>query len=251
MNISRQWHLFESTSENLIKDSEISNLILLEKEHGDLLIKMKEIQIDFEDFRRIFLQITQDVNQIMNNHIHRQTSKIILNTKDIQLLIVDYQSIENEINYLIKFIFSIQTQIEIYHKSILIYQTKLEKYRQDLTTIIINRTNCQYQILNLQKIIQRQNQNLQNLKNQQIIILQNRQQLHQQLHNLENKKTQILNHQQELLDTIKQTAEKNNLLEKEIFYSNNMIQNFNYSYQKLIRNQNRQQNITNNLQKTS
>jgi hypothetical protein len=242
------------------KAEQTRNLILLEKEHGDLLIKLKEIQLNLEDFRTKILQITQDTNnmkfqiqnqQQINNHIHEQTSKklnqLLLNTKDIQ----DYKFLINEIHYLLKLIFQIQTQIEIHNKSILIYQTKLEKYKQDLITNIINRTNCENQIINLQKIIHQQNQNLKQLKTQQIQILQNRQQFHQHIYSLENKKTQIINHQQQLLNTIKQTIIKNNLLKKEIFHSNNTIQNFNYSYQQLIKHQNKQQDITNNLHKTS
>jgi len=283
VNTSHLWHIFEIVTDRTItkkiiyedleklldhfeiqKKEQTRNLILLEKEHADLLIKIKQIQLTIEDFRTKILEIIQNTNEMklkietqqkMNDHIHEQTSKklnhLILNRKDIQILFLDYKSLVNEINDLLKFIFHIQTQIEIHHKSILIYQMKLEKYKQDLILIIINRTNHENKISNLQKIIHEQNQNLQQLKNQQKQILENRQQLHQHIHLLENDKIQILNHQQQLLETIKQTNLKNNLLEKEIFHSNNTIQNLNYSYRQLIKNQNKQQNITNNLHKTS
>jgi len=283
VNTSRLWHIIETATGRTItqeiiyedleklldhsrieKNEQTKNLILLENEHGDLLVKMKEIQLTLEDFRTKILQITKNTNEMkfqiqnqqkINDRIHQQTSNkindLILNTKDIQTLLFDYKSLINEIQYLIKFIFHIQTQIELHHKSILIYQTKLEKYKQDLAFTIINRTNHENQISNLQKIINQQNQNFQQLENQQIKILQNRQQLHQHIHTLENEKTQILNHQQQLLETIKQTTIKNNLLEKEIFHSNHTIQNLNYSYRQLIQDQNKQQNITKNLHKTS
>jgi len=95
---------------------------------------------------------------------------------------------------------------------------------------------------NLQKLIHQQNQNFQQKQ-----ILENR----QRIHILENNKTQILNHQQQLLERIKQTNLKNNLLEKQIFHSNNTFQNLNYSYRQLIKDQNKQQDKTNNLHKTS
>ena len=242
----------------------MKNLFVLEKEHGDLLIKLKEIQLSLEHFRTLFLQITKNTNkfkfniqnqQEINNQIHEQTSKkinqLILNTKDIRILLFDYKSLTNEIQYLSKFIFHIQTQIEIHHKSMLIYQTKSEKYKQDLTLSILNRTNYENQISNLQKIISQQNQYFQKLEIQKIQIIQNRQQLHQHIHTFETENNQILNHQQQLLQTIKQTNNKNNLLNKEIFHSNHRTKDLQCSYRQLIKDQNKQQEITKNLNKTS
>jgi chromosome segregation ATPase len=283
VNTSRLWHIFETATgatitQELIyedfqkllnlaqieKDEQTTSLILLEKEHGDLLIKMKEIQISLEQFRTTILHITQNTNEIkfkiqnqqqINDRNQEQSARrinhLIFNIKDVQTLLSDYKSLINEIHYLLKLIFHLQTQIEIHHKSILIYQTKLEKYKQDLTLAIINRSNHENQILNLQKRIYQQNQNSQQLQNQQIQIKKNRQQLHQRIHILEAEKNQILNNQQQLLNTIKQTTMKNNLLEKEVLHSKHAVKDLQYSYRQLIKDHNKQQDITKNLHKTS
>jgi chromosome segregation ATPase len=239
-------------------------LFLLEKEHGDLLIQMKQIQLSIEHFRTYILQITQTINQTkfniqtqqqINNQIHDQTSKrihhLIHNTNDIQTLLYHYKSLTDESHYLVKLIFHIQTQIEIHHKSILIYQTKLDKYKQDLTLITINRTDYEHQISNLQKLIHQQNQTSKQLQTQQMQIIQNRQQLHQHIHLLETENKQILNNQQQLIDTIKQTNTKNKLSAKEIFHSNQLMKDLQYSYRQLIKDQNKQQEMTKNLHQTS
>jgi uncharacterized protein (DUF3084 family) len=193
--------------------------------------------------------------QQINDRLYEQTStkinQLIFNTKDIRLFLLDYKSLVHQIDHLLKLVFHIQTQFEIHHKSTLIYQLKLEKYKQDLTFHILNRTKCENQIFDLRKIIDQQNQTLKQLDNQQIQILQNRRQLHQQIHRLEHEKTQIINHQQQLLDSIKQRILKNQFLEKQIFQSNQISKNLNFSYRKLIHNQNKQQNITNQLHRTS
>ena len=246
------------------KDEQTTSLMLLEKEHGDLLIKMKEIQLDIEQFRTLILQKTRNINetklkiknrQQINDHLQDHTSKRInklsSNTQDIQMLLVDYKSIVNEIQNLLKLIFHSQTQIETHHKSTLIYQTKLEKYKQDLILVIRNRTDYDEQILNLEKIIHQQNQNFKQLKSQQMQTVENRQQLYQSVYNLENKRNLLLNNQQQLLDMIKQATLKRNLLEKEILHSNHAIQALQYPYRKLINDRSKQQNITKHLQKTS
>ncbi|CAF3390588.1 unnamed protein product, partial [Rotaria sp. Silwood2] len=283
VNTSRLWHILETAigitiTDKLInedlekllnltqieKDEQTKCLILLEKEHGDLLIKMKEIQLLLEHFRTSILQTTQNINEIKlqinnqqhtNDHIHEQSSKrinnLVINIKDVQTLLVDYKFLINEIHDLLKLIFHIQTQIEIHHKTIFNYQTNLEKYKQDLTLNIINRTTYENQILYLQKKIEQQHENFKYLKNQQIQIIKNRQELYQHIDILEIEKNQILNNQQHLIDIIKQSNIKKKLLEKEIFHSNHSIQKLQYSYRKLFKDHNKQQNITNNLQKTS
>ncbi|CAF4388597.1 unnamed protein product, partial [Rotaria sp. Silwood2] len=282
VNTSRLWHILETAigitiTDKLInedleqllnltqieKDEQTKCLTLLEKEHGDLLIKMKEIQLSLEHFRTSILQTTQNINEIKlqinnqqhtNDHIHEQSSKrinnLVINIKDVQTLLVDYKFLINEIHDLLKLIFHIQTQIEIHHKTIFNYQTNLEKYKQDLTLNIINRTTYENQILYLQKKIEQQHENFKYLKNQQIQIIKNRQELYQHIDILEIEKNQILNNQQHLIDIIKQSNIKKKLLEKEIFHSNHSIQKLQYSYRKLFKDHNKQQNITNNLQKT-
>ncbi|CAF0984054.1 unnamed protein product [Rotaria sordida] len=283
VNTSRLWYILETAIGTTLNDKLIINedlekllnfaqiekneqttcLNLLEKEHGDLLIKMKNIQLTLEYFRTSILQITQNINEIklkinnqehINNHIYEQSSKkinnLILNIKDIEIFLNDYKFLINEIHNLLKLIFHIQTQIEIHHKTIFIYQNNLEKYKQNLILNIINRTNYENQILNLKKILQQQNENFQQLKNQQIQFNKNRQKLYQQIDILEIEKNQILNHQQQLINIIKQSNSKKKLLEKEIFHSNHTIQNLQYSYRKLSKDHNKQHNITNNLQKT-
>ncbi|CAF3057182.1 unnamed protein product [Rotaria socialis] len=282
VNTSRLWHIFEaaagvSATDKLIngnlekvlnsaqieKDEQTTCLILLEKEHGDLLIKMKEIQLSVEHFRTTILEITKNTNetklkikkqQQINDHIHEQSSKRInhltLNIEDVQILLVDYKFLINEIHDLVKLIFHIQTQIEIHNKTKFLQQTKLEKYKQDLSLKTLNRTKYENQIFNLQKTIHQQNQNFQQLKNQQKKIIENRQELYKQIDTLEIDKTQILTNQQQLIDTIKQSNLKTNLLDKEIFHKNHTIQNLQYSYRKLFKDCNKQQNITNHLQRT-
>ncbi|CAF4221212.1 unnamed protein product [Adineta steineri] len=283
VNTSRLWHIFETATGTTItqeiiyedlqkllnivqieKNEQTTTLSLLEKEHGELLIKMNEIQLSLEQFRTKILQIIQNTTEMklkiknqqqINDRLQEQSNKklnqLFLNTKDIQTLLVDYKSIVNQIDYLLKLIFHTQTQIEIHHKTILIYQTKLEKYKQDLTLIIINRTNYENQILNLQKQIHQQNLHIKQFQRQQIQINQSRQQFYQHIHRFEKEKDDILLIQQQLLDKIKQTTIKNNLLEKEIFHSNHTIKNTQYSYRQLIKDHNKQQNINNNLNKTS
>ncbi|CAF2062154.1 unnamed protein product [Rotaria magnacalcarata] len=283
VNTSRLWHIFEaaagvSATDKLIngnlekilnsaqieKDEQTTCLILLEKEHGDLLIKMKEIQLSVEHFRTTILEITKNTNetklkvkkqQQINDHIHEQSSKRInhltLNIKDVQILLVDYKFLINEIHDLVKLIFHIQTQIEIHNKTKFLQQTKLEKYKQDLSLKALNRTKYENQIYNLQKIIHQQNQNFQQLKSQQKQIIENRQELYKQIDSLEIDKNQIFTNQQQLVDTIKQSNLQRNLLDKEIFHKNHTIQNLQYSYRKLFKDYNKQQNITNHLQKAS
>ncbi|CAF5219634.1 unnamed protein product, partial [Rotaria magnacalcarata] len=150
---------------------------------------------------------------------------------------------------LVKLIFHIQTQIEIHNKTKFLQQTKLEKYKQDLSLKALNRTKYENQIYNLQKIIHQQNQNFQQLKSQQKQIIENRQELYKQIDSLEIDKNQIFTNQQQLVDTIKQSNLQRNLLDKEIFHKNHTIQNLQYSYRKLFKDYNKQQNITNHLQK--
>ncbi|CAF3267774.1 unnamed protein product, partial [Rotaria sp. Silwood2] len=83
VNTSRLWHILETAigitiTDKLInedleqllnltqieKDEQTKCLTLLEKEHGDLLIKMKEIQLSLEHFRTSILQTTQNINEI-------------------------------------------------------------------------------------------------------------------------------------------------------------------------------------------
>ncbi|CAF3698394.1 unnamed protein product [Rotaria sp. Silwood1] len=283
VNTSRLWHILEiaigtTITDKLLnedlekflnliqieKDEQTKCLNLLEKEHGNLLIKMKEIQLLLENFRTSILQIIQNINEIklkinnqqyINNYIYEQSSKrinnLILNIKDVQILFDDYKYLINEIHNILKLIFHIQTQIEIHHKTIFIYQINLKKYKQNLTLIILKRINYEKQITNLEKIIDQQNQNLKQLKNQQIHIIKYRQELYQNINIFEIEKNQILNKQQQLIDIIKQSNLKKKLLEKNIFHSNHSILNLQYSYRKLFKNHNKQQNITNNLQKTS
>ncbi|CAF1478249.1 unnamed protein product [Adineta steineri] len=282
VNTSRLWHIFETATGTTItqeiiyedlqkllnivqmeKSEQTTTLSLLEKEHGDLLIKMNEIQLSLEQFRTKILQIIQNTTEMKlkiknqqqtNDRLQEQSNKklnqLFLNTKDIQTFLIDYKSVVNQIDYLLKLIFHTQTQIEIHHKTILIYQTKLEKYKQDLTLIIINRTNYENQILTLQKQIHQQNLHIKQFQRQQIQINQNRQQFYQCIHRFEKEKDDILLIQQQLLDKIKQTTIKNNLLEKEIFHSNHTIKTTQYSYRQLIKDHNKQQNINNNLNKT-
>ncbi|CAF4058825.1 unnamed protein product, partial [Rotaria sp. Silwood2] len=130
VNTSRLWHILETAigitiTDKLInedlekllnltqieKDEQTKCLILLEKEHGDLLIKMKEIQLLLEHFPTSILQTTQNINEIKlqinnqqhtNDHIHEQSSKrinnLVINIKDVQTLLVDYKFLINEIH---------------------------------------------------------------------------------------------------------------------------------------------------------
>ncbi|CAF4336762.1 unnamed protein product, partial [Adineta steineri] len=146
VNTSRLWHIFETATGTTItqeivyedlqkllnivqieKSEQTTTLSLLEKEHGDLLIKMNEIQLSLEQFRTKILQIIQNTTEMKlkiknqqqtNDRLQEQSNKklnqLFLNTKDIQTLLIDYKSVVNQIDYLLKLIFHTQTQIEIH-----------------------------------------------------------------------------------------------------------------------------------------
>ncbi|UJR15036.1 hypothetical protein I4U23_002009 [Adineta vaga] len=253
--------LFNRTQ--LENDEQLANLTLIEKEHSELLLKVKEIHLSLEQFRTTILHATQNINEMkmriqtqqqINIHTHEQLNKrihhLLSNTNDIQTLLIDYKSTMNEISHLLKLIFHVQTQIELYHKSMIDYQIKFEKYKQDLTLLTINRTNYETQLSNLQKRIEEQNHHLQRLEFQQKQIHNNRQQLHKQIHIREDERNQILNNQQQLLETIKRTTIKNHLLQKKIIHCKHDQKDTQYSYRQLINDHKKQQQYTNNLQKT-
>ena len=254
----------EIQNSQIENDELTSKLTLLEKEHGDLLLQLKDTQLSLENFRTTILEMTRNINQTKvqiqtqqqpNDRLSEQTStkinQLISDAKDIRLVLLDYKSLVQQINHLLKLIFHTQTEIEIHHKSILIYQMKFEKYKQDLTFSILHRTTCEDQIFDLRKIIDRQNQNLEQLNNQQTQVLQHRRQLHQQIDRLEQDKTRIITHQQQLLETIKQANQKNQFVEKQISQSNQISKNLNITYRKLIHDQNKQQDFTDQLHRTS
>lgn len=283
VNTSRLWQILEtavgfSATENfnkddlekflhtaqIEKDERSTCLTLLEKEHGDLLVKMKEIQLSLEHFRTSILQITntkreirlkikkqQKINEHMNDQSTKRLNSLLFNTKDVQLLLIDYKFLMNEMYDLVKLIYQMQNQIEIHHKKKLIYDTKLEKFKQDLTLNILNRTNYEYQVHNLQRILHKQNENFQQLENQQKQIIKNRQELHRQIDTLESEKIQVLNTQKQLIDMIKQSNVKNTLLTNEAFQINHNFQHLQHSYRKFIQDYKNQQNVKNNLQKSS
>ncbi|CAF4284565.1 unnamed protein product, partial [Adineta steineri] len=121
VNTSRLWHIFETATGTTItqeiiyedlqkllnivqieKSEQTTTLSLLEKEHGDLLIKMNEIQLSLEQFRTQILQIIQNTTEMKlkiknqqqtNDRLQEQSNKklnqLFLNTKDIQTFLID------------------------------------------------------------------------------------------------------------------------------------------------------------------
>lgn len=272
MNTSRLWHIFESatgstiTQEMLYEDLQKSfeqsqfdqsqyqsNSILLEKEHGQLLLKVKDIQINLEQFRSSILQLTQTSTTLkariqtqheLNNQCHEQTTtkthQLNFNRKLIDDLLVDYQYLITKIHSIEKFIFHIQTEIQIHQKSILIYQTKYEKYKQDLLLLNLNRTKHEYEIENLTKFLFKQKQIFKQFENEEKQIQAYRQRFHQQIEHLEMKKLDTINRQQQLLDQIKQRSKENKFTEQHLFQSNRIHQNLLNSHRKLFQQQTKQ-----------
>ncbi|CAF4003453.1 unnamed protein product, partial [Adineta steineri] len=121
VNTSRLWHIFETATGTTItqeivyedlqkllnivqieKNEQTTTLSLLEKEHGDLLTKMNEIQLSLEQFRTKILQIIQNTTEMKlkiknqqqtNDRLQEQSNKklnqLFLNTKDIQTFLID------------------------------------------------------------------------------------------------------------------------------------------------------------------
>ncbi|CAF1135786.1 unnamed protein product [Adineta ricciae] len=279
---SRLWHIFETVtgltiSQELVyedlqkllnlteleKDEQTANLTLIEKEHASLLLKMKEIQISLEQFRTDILQTTQDINetntkvktqQQIHDYTHEQSTRrindLLANVKDVQTLLINYKSISEEIQHLLKLIFQVQTYIEMHHKSTIVYQVKLNKYKQDLTLLMISRTKYKNQISNLQQSIQQQDRQLKQLEFEQIQVMHHRQLLHDQIRIFDKEKTQMSNNQQEMLESIKRAMIKTRLLKTSIIHSKHDLKDLQYSYRQLTTDHRKQQELTHTLQKS-
>ncbi|CAF0967185.1 unnamed protein product [Adineta ricciae] len=279
---SRLWHIFETVtgltiSQELVyedlqkllnlteleKDEQTANLTLIEKEHASLLLKVKEIQISLEQFRTDILQTTQDINetntkvktqQQINDYTHEQSTRrindLLANVKDVQTLLINYKSISEEIQHILKLIFQVQTYIEMHHKSTIVYQVKLNKYKQDLTFLMISRTKYKSQLSNLLQSIQQQDQQLEQLEFEQIQVVQHRQLLHDQIRIIDKEKTQMSNNQQEILETIKQAMIKARLLKTSLIHSKHDLKDLQYSYRQLTTDHRKQQELTHTLQKS-
>ena len=282
VNTSRLWHIFESATgstltqevayedlqnllhrETLENEAQRSTMNSLEKQHADLLLKSQEIQLSLEQFRTTILHLTQSITQIKhrvqsqhqsNTRTYEETTtklyQLAMQTKDLHTFLLHYKSLVIDIDQLLKLIFTNHTQIQIHQKSLLIHQMKLEKYKQDFTFAVLNRTTCENQIVDLRKLLEKQNANLQQFQFDQTRILYHRTQLHQQINRLEQDKLHLINTQQQLLEQIKQTTMKNHRLDKQVFQSNQQSTNLDYSYRKLMQNQIKQHEITHQLHRT-
>ena len=282
MNTSRLWYIFESAiganlSEQLTyeqfatlirlaqtsKDQQATNLSLMEREHGELLIKMKEIQVSLETFRTSILDIVQQTHakkarvireQQLHHHAHEQSvarvNQLLSNVDDVQVLLADYKSVLSEVHHLIKLIYQIQTQLELHHKSTLIYRRKLDRYKQDLALAVVHRAEYAVHRNSLQKTIRQQTDHLQELDQQQRRLLEQRQQFHQRIQLLDRETERIVNDQQNVFDAIKQARTRSNLLRNTLFQSNQSGKDQQYSLRQLMKTHRSQQDRVNYLDTT-
>lgn len=246
------------------ENEEQANLLAsLEQEHGDLLLKMKEIQLTVERFRTTILQTTQHTRNLerqikaeqqINDQAHERSSRRIqqlhANLHDVQTLLVDYKSTVHEVQELMKLIFHVQTELELHQKTTLNYQTKLAKYKQDLTRLLMNRAHCKSQIVDLERSLQQHYQHSQQIEQRQQAILQQREVLHERIHAYEKDKEAMLDTQSQLLATIHQTSLINENLETKALDSNRTLKDLQLAHRQLLKEHKSQQELTVRLHRT-
>ena len=283
MNTSRLWNIFQSATgvtigQQLIHEDlqllveqaqttqteQRSNLIRLEKQHAQFLIRMREIQLSLESVRTSILQQTQAMDEIkrqtsnaqqsnrrMQDESTKRINHLLSNVEDVQVFLLDYKSLLCQVEDLSKVISQTQTQLESHHQSIFVHQTKLDRYKQDLALAMIQQTDSHDRLVQIQKKIRAQTDSLRQLEDQQKQIRGHREEYLQRIEVLEQERDQIFKQQYALLDAIKQATNKKSHLDKEVVQSNRAMKTLQHSYRQLTKDQQRQQERTNYLQRSS
>ncbi|CAF1111292.1 unnamed protein product [Didymodactylos carnosus] len=245
------------------KEEQNVTLHFLENEHGELLLKLKEIELSLENFRTLILKIKYDSSemkrqiendQIINNQIQEQAARtlttIVLSTDDARSLLHDYKLVVNKMHSLMKLIYQTQNQIEVYHKSRLIFETQLEKYKHDTANAIVKRMDGEQMIINTQCLMMTQTTKLKQLELTENQLIKQRELLQGRIQLFENDKSCMLKEQQRLLDEIKQLTSKNQSLEENVERSTHQVKDVIRSYRQLLKDQTKQAEVTIHLTKT-
>ena len=236
----------------------------LEERHGELLIYLKEIQLEFDLFRtkileerakidRIEMSIhkEKDTHRQMEDQTMKRMNHLLNNIDEIYQLLIDYKSLLDQIDSLGKLIGQNQYQIESHHKSLLQSQTKLEKIKQDRSLILIEQIQCKDQCHQIEKIIERQMNELQQLEEQSKQMIDYRQTIDQQMKSLEQEQQKITNEQYHLLQSIKQAKIKRNSLKKDLAQSQHTIEQVKYFYRSQSQLHHRYEEKNQSVQKSS
>jgi chromosome segregation ATPase len=282
VSTSRLWNIFQlGTGSNIdqqILHHDVQHLIIqaekiicqqrtyfnrLENIHGELVVRMKEVQVSLELFRTRIIEQRTNLSNIHKYIDHEQQNNIssrvqsmkridhlLGNVNDVHRFLLDYRSIVHDVHQLIALISRLQNEIEIHQKSIDVNQIRFDRYRQDLSNIRMYRNTTQHRIEHHRQLFDQHVKQLNILHEQQTRLVDKREQYHRQMIELEHQRVRIIDEQQALLDEILRTKTKKLSQEKQIIDCHRMLTTVRYAYRQDINDYRRHNDRNQHLHRT-